>query len=438
MSNKKEILLAFYGDDFTGSTDALEFMSRAGAKTVLFIEPPTEEQLSRYPDLDAFGVAGMTRSMNPVNMEKVLTRDFEQLKKSGARHIHYKVCSTFDSSAQVGSIGKAIDTGAAIMPNAFVPLLVAAPLLGRYSLFGNHFARMGTAGSGQIYRLDRHPSMSKHPVTPSDESDLRLHLTKQTKKKIGLVDILSVSASKQTINNTIDQQQKEKCEIILFDALYQEQLTLIGECLDEQVSQTPLFSAGSSGIEMALGQYWNATGKLQPVKEWKLPGAATQMLVIAGSCSPVTAAQIAQAKSKGFEEVILDINSNPLNIEGPIDAVIAAMKNKKNVVLHTNGIAKKESMISPELSGTALGRIAREVANTIAYNRLVIAGGDTSSYAARALGIESVEMIAALVPGAPLCKANAPGSPVDGMEVNFKGGQVGDENYFEVLLNGGP
>src|SRR5688572_31027446 len=60
---------------------------------------------------------------------------------------------------------------------------------------------------------------------------------------------------------------------------------------------------------------------------------------------------------------------------------------------------------------TTLFRSVREVAVQIPFQRLVIAGGDTSSYAARAMGIEAVEMIAALVPGAPLCKAVAPGSP---------------------------
>ena len=33
MAEGKKIYLAFYGDDFTGSTDALEFLSRAGIRT---------------------------------------------------------------------------------------------------------------------------------------------------------------------------------------------------------------------------------------------------------------------------------------------------------------------------------------------------------------------------------------------------------------------
>ena len=177
MNSDRKLLIAFYGDDFTGSTDALEFLTRAGAKTVLFIEPPTIDQLSRYPDLDAFGVAGITRSLAPGEMEKVLRPAFRQLAALKPTHVHYKVCSTFDSSPDVGSIGKAMDVGAGIFNSRFIPLVVGAPALGRYCVFGNLFARMGIGSDGIIYRLDRHPSMSKHPVTPSDESDLRLHLS---------------------------------------------------------------------------------------------------------------------------------------------------------------------------------------------------------------------------------------------------------------------
>jgi uncharacterized protein YgbK (DUF1537 family) len=115
------------------------------------------------------------------------------------------------------------------------------------------------------------------------------------------------------------------------------------------------------------------------------------------------------------------------------------LQKEKSVIVHSNGTGsekRSKEVISSCTLGNALGEIAREVAQQVPYQRLVIAGGDTSSYAARAMGIEAVEMIAALVPGAPLCKAIAPGSPIDGKEVNFKGGQVGGENYFGILLNG--
>lgn len=441
--SSNNILLAFYGDDFTGSTDALEFLSRAGARTVLFIEPPTTTQLAKYPKLDAFGVAGMTRSQSPEEMEKTLLAAFKSLKKSGARHVHYKVCSTFDSSPVTGSIGKAIDIGAGVFKNKFVPLLVAAPALGRYCLFGNLFARMGIGSDGKIYRLDRHPSMSKHPVTPADESDLRLHLSQQTRKKIGLLDILQLAKKKKDISVSVNKLVKEGAEIILIDALSQEQLETIGELIDDLADKATLFSAGSSGIEMALGQCWNNQKVLQPVREWQHPGKADPLLVISGSCSPVTASQIAWAKANGFEEVIVDVAGLGKNDKKALgtaiwDATVHLQKDK-SVIIHSNGAdpkKKSKKAVSSSLLGTTLGIIAKEIAAQLPLKRLVIAGGDTSSYAARAMDIEAVEMIAALVPGAPLCKATAPGSPVDGWEVNFKGGQVGGENYFGVLLNG--
>jgi uncharacterized protein YgbK (DUF1537 family) len=39
-------------------------------------------------------------------------------------------------------------------------------------------------------------------------------------------------------------------------------------------------------------------------------------------------------------------------------------------------------------------------------------------------------MLAQLTPGAPLCLARAPGSPADGVEIVFKGGQVGAPEFF--------
>jgi len=72
----------------------------------------------------------------------------------------------------------------------------------------------------------------------------------------------------------------------------------------------------------------------------------------------------------------------------------------------------------------------------VPVRRVCIAGGDTSGFAARALGVTSLEMVASLTPGAPVCRAGAPGSPADGLELVFKGGQVGAENYFGLVRRG--
>src|SRR4029077_5810314 len=100
-------------------------------------------QLRRYHRLQAVGVAGMTRSMTPRAMERELKPAFAKLKALGAPHVHYKVCSTFDSTPAIGSIGRVIAVASEIFRAPFVPLVVGAPPLGRYCVFGNLFARFG-------------------------------------------------------------------------------------------------------------------------------------------------------------------------------------------------------------------------------------------------------------------------------------------------------
>jgi 3-oxoisoapionate kinase len=434
LAANKKILLAFYGDDFTGSTDALEFICRAGAKAVLFIEPPTTEQLKQYPDLDAYGVAGKTRSLPPEEMEKILLPAFEQMKTTGAKHVHYKVCSTFDSSPAIGSIGKAIDCGALVFKNKVIPVLGGMPALGRFCVFGNLFAKMGTGGEGKIYRLDRHPSMSKHPVTPADESDLRLHLGKQTNKKIGLIDIVELTKPVDEIDSNED--------VVLIDALNEQHLLKIGRWIDELSEHKTQFSVGGSGIEVALGNYWDEKRLLKQQTDWPKIDNADPLLVLSGSCSPVTKKQIAYALSKDFVEIPLGMKTfegedgHGFTIEENFEEILLALRQKQNVIVHTGNIEQIEQSTSAHVLGTILGRTAKEICRQVKIKRIVIAGGDTSSYAARAMEIEAVEMIAPIVIGAPLCKAISKNRSINGLEVNFKGGQVGSENYFEVLLNG--
>ena len=106
MANDSALLLAFYGDDFTGSTDAMEALALSGLRTVLFLSPPAPELLKeKFPDLRCVGVAGTSRAMSPAEMDAEVEPVLRELWAIGAPVTHYKVCSTFDSSPQVGSIG---------------------------------------------------------------------------------------------------------------------------------------------------------------------------------------------------------------------------------------------------------------------------------------------------------------------------------------------
>jgi uncharacterized protein YgbK (DUF1537 family) len=446
------ILLAYYGDDFTGSTDALEALTTSGVETVLFTEPPDEQWLARFPHIRAIGVAGNSRCMTPERMEQTLPGVFESLLAHRPGIMHYKVCSTFDSSPEIGSIGRAIDVGQRVFQNRIVPLVVGAPGLQRFCVFGNLFARSGL--DSPVYRLDRHPTMSKHPVTPMREADLRAHLSHQTNRPVQLVDLLTldrgpVAASRAMPGGAGD--------IVLFDTLTGEHLATIGQLIWEahEREQKPLFVAGSSGIESALTSHWQTSGVLPSESKGFSPARPVERAIVAsGSCSPVTGRQIAWALANGFAEVPLDtvrlVQSDTLNAEiaAVAERIVTEFDAGRSVIIHTSRgpddlriAATRQSVRSSLTSddlGVILGRIIGQVLHTRTVERVAVAGGDTSGAVARAIGIEALEMIGPLAPGAPLCVAHSRREEVEGVEFTFKGGQVGHDDFFGSLLLGGP
>jgi 3-oxoisoapionate kinase len=424
------LLLSFYGDDFTGSTDAMESLARAGVRTVHFTDPPSRAQLSRHPGIRAFGVAGLTRSMPPDEMERTLRPAFESLRATGAPIVHYKVCSTFDSSPTVGSIGRAIDVGMEVFGADHVPVVAGAPSLGRYCAFGNLFARVGTASD--VFRLDRHPSMSRHPVTPMDEADLRSHLGKQTAKPVALLDTVQVDLPRDRAMS-VYRDLAAGAPVVLIDLMREAQLATVGALIE----RSP-FVVGSSGVGSALTAYWRETGRVPAgvAGTFDPPGDAGPIVVVCGSCSPVTASQIRWATSQGFAQIVFDVTGD--DPAGVTEAASASLRNGKNVVIHTGmGAAEKrvDSGVAKSI-GPALGRILRDVIGATNVRRVIVAGGDTSGQVARALGIESMEMIAELTRGSPLCRATAPNSSADGLQITFKGGQIGPIDFFESVRRG--
>ena len=270
--------------------------------------------------------------------------------------------------------------------------------------------------------------MSKHPVTPASESDLRVHLSNQTNKKIGLIDLMQMEKDIEQWNEVI----QEDHEVVLLDAISNEQLQKIGEWLDGQChNRKTLFSVGSSGIELALGNYWNHNGTVKQATSWPTIVEAAPMLIVSGSCSPVTSNQIQHAVENGFKEVIFDPDKNSTEVTKVVNKLL---ESGKDVIVHTG--AKRTKILSSELLGTVLGRVAKEAVTMTNVKRVVIAGGDTSSFAARAMEIEALEMIAPLVAGAPMCKAYSRNTSIDGIEVNLKGGQVGAVDYFKTIKTG--
>jgi uncharacterized protein YgbK (DUF1537 family) len=454
-------LLCYYGDDFTGSTDVLEALFRTGLRTVLFLEPPDASMLGqeRFAAMDAFGVAGVGRSLTPEEAERTLRPIFATLKSSGAAIVHYKICSTFDSSPGIGNIGTAAAIGRETFGEGYIPLVVGVPYLGRYTVFGHHFARAGEA----VHRLDRHPTMSRHPITPMKESDLRVHLSEQCDDRISLLDLTEQDAELPVVRERLERRvAEEKPDLLLFDVLDEQRLERVGQLLwQEAQSREGMFVIGSSGIEYALGAAWQALRlpELQPDRAAVARAyPVDRLLVVSGSCSPVTEEQIGEAMKLGFT-----------GIRVPVDELIdpERAKQARNLLLTeaTERLERGESVIlfsasgpddpgiaefrrgllaqgfraedSSKLLGGLLGELVRSVIELTGLKRLVVAGGDTSGYVTRELGIFALECVSVLAPGAPLCRASSASPQLDGLELILKGGQVGERDFFQRAKNGG-
>src|SRR5215470_4219305 len=176
----------WYGDDFTGASDTLATFASAGLRALLCLGVPRAERLQSVGALDALGIAGAARTMSPEAMVAELEPVGCYAAEMRVLLLHYKCCSTFDSSPEIGSLGAAMRILRRHVPSRFTPVIGGQPSLARYCAFGNLFA--GAGAGGEIFRLDRHPTMSVHPSTPMHEADLRLHLQAQGIDDIGLID----------------------------------------------------------------------------------------------------------------------------------------------------------------------------------------------------------------------------------------------------------
>lgn len=453
MSNtpNSELLLSFYGDDFTGSTDAMECLTLNGIPAALFLLPPSAKEVYNLKlkqkvagtKLQAFGVPGIARSLNPQEMEGELRPVFEQLSKIPTRFFHYKICSTLDSAPHIGNIGRATEIAEKYFKADNIPFLVGAPFLNRFVIFGNLFARIGT----ETFRLDRHPVMSQHPVTPMNESDIAMHLSRQSSRKMNSFDLHALAMDKTSRYQHHQNLINDKGEYILFDTFSYEDLCKVGELLIQHYMGPSQLLVGSSGIEYALALHLQETGIVQKPIHFPSPGKAKRMLVMSGSCSPITNRQIEYAIQQGFEGIGINVTNliheaqRAEEIERVVSRALSAFdretmpmiysaRGPKDPSIHALRAKLPEGVHSSQLLGGAQGMMVKRILESVGKTRVVVAGGDTSGYVTRALGIYALETLYPIAPGAPLCIAHARNSAFDGLEISLKGGQNGKEDYF--------
>lgn len=421
-------LYAFYGDDFTGSTDVLEQLAEGGVPSVLFLRAPDAALRARFPDARALGLASDSRSRSPDWMSSHLPATYASL--SDAAIVHYKTCSTFDSSPQTGSIGRALELGVAAFGGP-AAIVVGAPHLRRYVAFGNLFAAAGD----EVFRIDRHPTMSRHPVTPMHEADLIRHLAGQTDVPIALVSLERIRAGEADAAFTA----AGEVAGVLFDGMSMDDLAATGAVL---LHRGVRFAVGSSGVTRALVLAWRAAGTIAGEPIASRAPEVDRLLVVSGSCSPVTARQIAQGASDGYASVRADVTAllrgETVEEERIVRAATTALAESGRATVHSaEGPLGASAPAAGDQLGVALGRIAGTAIRIAGLKRVLFAGGDTSSHGVAQLGIDALTWAAPIERGAPLVRAHASDPAIDGLELVLKGGQMGGEGFFETVRRGG-
>jgi uncharacterized protein YgbK (DUF1537 family) len=444
------LLLSYYGDDFTGSTDVMEAFTAAGVPTVLFLELPRPQDLARFGQMRCVGLAGQSRGQSPAWMQRELPAVFEGLRRLGAPILQYKVCSTFDSSPHVGSIGQAIDLGVKTCAASWSPMVVGAPRLKRYQVFGHLFA----AANGAVHRIDRHPTMSRHPVTPMQEGDLRVHLGAQTQRRIELIDLAELSEGLGQARCTALQGSDQP--VVMVDVADTASQVEAGRLVWENRG-SGVFSASSSGLQYALAAYWRAQGLIPATPSLPVATAVPCIAVVSGSCSPMSATQIQWARANGFATERLDIAKclDPQQVDAEIARLVerALASIAQNIspivfsaegpddpaVLNFDATAAAAQMPKSDATariGQVLAEVMRQILDGSNIRRIVVAGGDSSGAVGSHLGIRALTVDAGMAPGVPLCRAWSDETKRDGLQVALKGGQLGSPSFYGQVRSG--
>ena len=275
------LALGCIADDYTGASDLANTLTRCGLRTVQTIGVPAADLA--LPEVDAVVVSLKSRSIES-SLAVSRSRAAEQwLRGRGARHVLFKICSTFDST-DAGNIGPVMDALRADSGDAIVLVTPAFPETGRTVYQGNLFV-------GAV-PLNESP-LKDHPLNPMHDSNLVRVLARQSRTQIGLVDLAAIARGPDAVRARLAQLSSKGFGAVIADAVFERDLETIGNvALDHRMS------VGASGIGLGLARALLASGNVtshatNPISDAPVGGPAA---CLAGSCSQATLQQIASAE----------------------------------------------------------------------------------------------------------------------------------------------
>jgi uncharacterized protein YgbK (DUF1537 family) len=419
------LALGCIADDYTGASDLANTLTRAGLRTVQTIGVPSDDL--KLPEIDAVVVSLKSRSIE-AGLAVERSRAAEKwMRGRGVSHVLFKICSTFDST-DAGNIGPVMDALRGDAGDSIVLVTPAFPETGRTVYKGNLFV-------GSV-PLNESP-LKDHPLNPMHDSNLVRVLARQSKTKVGLVDLAIVARGPEAVRAQLKDLAGKGIGAAIIDAVFERDLETIGQvALDHRVS------VGASGIGLGLARALVAGGRVKSHAATGGAGAPVGGAVacLAGSCSQATLGQIARAETAmpvlhldpeqvmaGGQETARALAwAKERLAKGPVLIASSSTPDQVAAVQARHGRDAAGHAIEQAMADLAQGLIAAGV------RRLVVAGGETSGAVVDRLGIPGFLVGPEIAAGVPVLRAVG-GAQGDSL-LALKSGNFGGPDFFSDAL----
>ena len=414
-------LLGCIADDFTGATDLANMLVRGGMRTVQSIGIPSAEVAAGL-DADAVVIALKSRTTPVGEAVAESQAALQWLREQGCEQIFFKYCSTFDSTA-AGNIGQVSEALLKALGSDFTLACPAFPENGRTIFRGHLFVQD---------QLLNESGMQHHPLTPMTDANLVRVLQAQTTLPVGLLRYDSVAQGVDAVRAKIAELRQKGVAMAIADALSDADLYTLGAaCAD-----LPLLTGGS-GLALGLPENFRRAGKLRDLDAASLPSVAGGEVVLAGSASAATNAQVDAWLEA--ERPALRIDPLALAAGEPVvaQALAFVQAQQGTVLIYATSTPEQVKAVQRQLGveragalvENALGEIARGLRDD-GVRRFVVAGGETSGAVVKALGVRLLQIGAQIDPGVPATVSSG-GEP---LALALKSGNFGGRDFFSKAL----
>lgn len=399
--------LGAIADDLTGATDLALMLARGGMNVKQVVGIPAAP--AALGDANAVVVSLKTRTIPAAEAVKQTLAAARVLLASGAEQLFFKYCSTFDSTDD-GNIGPVIDALLTLLSESRTLACPAFPTNKR------------TVYKGHLFVGDRllsESSMKDHPLTPMRDSNLVRVLARQTTHAVRLIDITTVRGG--ALGNAL-----EAPGIAIVDALEDIDLVTIGRAAAGMRLVT-----GASGIARGLPANWGISPGANIVRRRSPAGKAA---VLAGSCSAATLQQIEAALGAGLSGLQLDPVEIAEGRQSVAQAVRFAAAATSTPLIYASAapatVAHSQEKLGRDRAGGVVEDFLAELAKLLVqqgFDRLIVAGGETSGAVVERLALESLDIGPEIDPGVPWMYSRSSGRPI---AIALKSGNFGAETIF--------